>query len=104
MELGDKAKIVKYGHLIFFSKEPRHAEQVERFAKSFPIYKEGEDFYYFDIRPELVNEEVKIVNKVTSGGVSKYAVEFNTGNRISWLHGDQLEKIWKSWNENLEKD
>jgi hypothetical protein len=93
MEIGDKAKIVNYGHLIFLSKQPQHAEQVERFAAAFSIYKEGEDFYYFDLRPELVGEEVKIVNKVTSGNVNKYAVQFNTGTRISWLHDDQLEKI-----------
>jgi len=93
MQIGDRARIVNYGHLVFFSKDPRHAEQVERYTAYLPIYKEGESFYYFDIRSELVGEEVKIVNKVTSGGVSKYAVEFNTGNRISWLHDDQLEQI-----------
>ena len=93
MKIGDRIRIVNYGHIIFFSKEERHREDRERVARVFPLIEEGEDFYYYDMRPELIGEEGEIVNKTTSGGSSRYSVQFDSGNRISWFSEKQLEKI-----------
>jgi len=93
MEIGDRIKIVNYGHIILFSKQERHREDRERVAKSFPLIKETEDFYYYDMRPELIGTEGKIVNKMHSQGSNRYSVQFDDGNRISWFSDKQVEKL-----------
>jgi len=93
MEIGDRIRIVNYGHIIFFSKEERHREDRERFAKNFPLVSEDELFYHYDLRPELIGQEGEIVNKTRCGTSAKYSIMFDHGNRISWFSDKQLEKI-----------
>ena len=93
MEIGDRIRIVNYGHNLLFTKDEMRRQDRERFGKNFPIIGEDETFYYYDLRPELVGQEGEIVNKTRCGTSAKDSIMFDHGNRISWFSDKQLEKI-----------
>jgi hypothetical protein len=93
MEIGDRIRIVNYGHKLLFTKDEMRKQDRESFGKTFPIIGEDETFYYYDLRPELVGQEGEIVNKILHGTLVKYSILFDSGNRISWFSERQLEKI-----------
>lgn len=93
MEIGNRIKIVNYGHLIMFSKREEHRENRERIAKAFPLIGEDDIGYYYDMRPELVGREGVIVNKTITETSARYSIMFNDGNRISWFADKQVEAI-----------
>jgi hypothetical protein len=80
-KIGDKCKIVNYGHLIWQSKKSQ-----EPIDKKFPIIFEYESFVYFDIRPDLVGKEVIIIGISSSG--NRYSTDL-----FSWASEKQLELI-----------
>jgi len=93
MEVGDRIRIVNYGHKLLFSRDKNRNMDRERFAKNFPLIDEDDTFYYYDLRPELVGQEGEIANKIPHGMLTKYSVQFDSGNRVSWFSDNQLEKI-----------
>lgn len=76
IKIGDKVKIVNYGHLIWsFAEEP-----------NLKLYKKDHSFYYYDLRPEWVGKETVIIG--LSGDGKKYSTEL-----FSWADENQLELV-----------
>jgi len=93
MEIGDRVKIVNYGHMIMFSKNSKNNPYKDGIAKTFPLIFEDDTSLYYDIRPELIGREGNIVNKITDNHSGRYSVMFDDGNRMSWFSDRQIEKI-----------
>lgn len=92
IRIGDRCKIVKYGHCIWTKKEA-YKEMFEAGytgGKEKPdgIIKENETIYYHDIRPEFVGQEVIITNISETQGKYGYSTTL-----FSWADRQQLEKI-----------
>jgi len=92
MKIGDRVKIVNYGHMIMFSKNKANPYR-DSMAKTFPLIFEDDTSSYYDIRPELIGKEGIVVNKITDNHSGRYSVHFDDGNRMSWFSERQIEKI-----------
>lgn len=88
MEIGDKVKIVNYGHAIWISKDSTDY----KIFKDKIIY-DGGDICTMDIHPELVGQQGVIQNKYKQyDGSFLYALEGIRG-KSAWYEEQQLEKI-----------
>ncbi len=90
--VGDKVRIVNYGHLIW---ENKKAEEYKE-KTSFKIYSEDESLRYLDIHSEMVGKE-GIISNVHN---NQYSLHFDQNNqerglKTSWYHENQLELIDK---------
>ena len=79
-KIGDKCKIVKYGHLI------RENKKMEGQSLDLPTYYEDDMFRWVDIGPERIGKEV-IIAGISSDGKS-YSTDL-----FSWASVNQLELI-----------
>lgn len=84
---GDKVKIIKYGHLIWFFK---NIDQPS-FLSSAPVYSENDNVKWIDISPEMIGKEAIIGEVTITQGIPKYAL---LGvNKTAWYTEEQLELI-----------
>jgi hypothetical protein len=88
-KVGDRCKIVNYGHLIWSHKEVwKEAYKAGFTTKDKPdnIIAEDENIWYHDIGTELLGKEVIIIKAHKTQGIDEYAT-----NVVSWLNNEQLE-------------
>ena len=78
-KVGNKVKIVKYGHLIWESKNV----EVSMFKHEKP-YAEDDFGYWYDIHPELIGKTGMITGKSGNAGYSIDPLG-------DWFHKNQLE-------------
>ena len=121
-KVGDKVKVVKYGHLMWQNKE-NYQEISDEYAKigaklnneiskllfgedtilvdiesvkgkSEPdnIYLDGGDVWWVDLRPELVGQEGVVCKVINTQGRLQYAIDGIKG-KHAWYNREQLEKI-----------
>jgi len=85
--IGDKVRIVNYGHLIWqnknFNNEPMMA---------FPLYTEDENCWWLDMSPDLVGQIGIIQQATVTQGHSQYAIDGIKG-KHAWYDDEQLEMI-----------
>ena len=82
MEIGDKVKIIRYGHKMWFPKsQPR----------GIFLYEEQE-VVYCDVLPELIGKTGKITAKKINGE-TKYMVR-GVGSKSGWFLEEQLEEVF----------
>ena len=100
-KVGDRVRIVKYGHAIFQHKfqpdEHSNMVPVEPMDK-FPVIEEDEKIWWRDMLPELVGKTGTIYNVTTTQDNPDYAIELDkddsvSGNKSAWYHESQLELI-----------
>ncbi len=72
LKVGDKVRIVNYGHLIWSNEDG-----------------EGKAI---DIRPELVGRKATIIGVSINMNPPLYKVQTKDGNRIAWFSKNQLKK------------
>lgn len=76
--IGDKVKIINYGHFMWTSKEEWKAYYKAKIVfnkKPKHLIEEQKDLFLWDLRPELIGEK-GIVNKVsTTQNVPKYSIK-----------------------------
>lgn len=77
-KVGDKVEIVKYGHLIWESKQ-------SEYPMNFPMIFEDDNVRWLDIRPDLVGK-AGIVNDELDGQYSVYDIG-------AWFSEEQLKLI-----------
>ena len=79
MNVGDKVRIVNYGHLIW-----------SRDGMELPIHSTSNDgkIKWYDIRPDLVGEETVIIDITETQGKKKYGTSL-----FYWANKNQLEKL-----------
>lgn len=75
MKIGDKVRIINYGHLIWYKDE------------------KTDKIKWMDLYPELVGKEAKIVEKTKTQGVKYYGLKIKGEGYMSWFTKKQLEKI-----------
>lgn len=84
--IGDKVRIVEYGHLIW---ENKNFDQPKL---SFPVYVEDDAMRWLDMSPHLVGQE-GIIQKVTiTQGQPQYAID-GIPQKHAWYDEQQLEMI-----------
>ena len=89
--IGDKVKIVNYGHPIWENKKMRQPKL------SFPLISENEDIRWLDMSPDLIEQE-GIVEKVSmTQGMPHYAIDGIKG-KHSWYDEGQMEMVNKNPN------
>lgn len=87
--IGDKVKIVNYGHLIWENKEV-----YPKPSTSFPIYHETENVRWLDMSPHLVGR-MDLIEKVSVvQGTPKYSLNKNG----AWFAEENLELVNKNPN------
>lgn len=122
IKVGDRVRVIKYGHLMYKQKN-NYQEESDYFAKeqarinnemceilfgedtvlvdiesvkgkSEPdnIYLDGGDMWWIDLHPELVGQEGVIVNVTNTQGRLKYALDGVKG-KHAWYDRSQLDKI-----------
>lgn len=80
-KVGDKVKIVNYGHLMWSHKK-----------MSFPVVSEDGGIVWMDMSAELVGQE-GVVNKITiTQGNPEYGIDGIKG-KCAWYNENQLEKL-----------
>lgn len=85
-KVGDRVRIVKYGHLIWANKSNRTTfNAVKAMGKT---YKETKKVLYVDIRPEHIGKETVITKVITNRGKIYYGTEL-----FSYVGEGQLELI-----------
>ncbi len=85
-KIGDKVKIVNYGHLIW-----EHKDEPKERKLNFPLIMEDGNLMFLDMSPELIGKEGIIMQTTETQGKMKYAIE--GPNKYGWYNGDQLELI-----------
>lgn len=86
-KIGDRVKIIKFGHPFWVTKE-----ELKVFPTSRPPLYEDETRSWFDMSPEIVGKK-GVVSKVTvTQGVPKYTIEGIKG-KHAWYTENQMEKI-----------
>ncbi len=84
--IGDKVRIVKYGHPIWESKNTNEPKL------SYPVIAEDENLRYLDMSPGLVGQE-GLVDKVTiTQGIPQYAID-GIKDKHAWYNEEQMEMI-----------
>lgn len=93
-KVGDKVRVIKYGHLIWQNKP-------EEVRLGFKVYEETDSLVWYDMRPEKIGKEGVVVNVSITQGIPKYS----TDPLGAWLDEEQLEKvnIWYSFKEWLKR-
>lgn len=95
--IGDKVKIVNYGHLVWITKEAQKMYFEAGYSKNeIPqnLIFEEEGMYYYDLSPDLIGK-IDIIREITvTQGVPKYSLDKNG----SWYSEKQLELINKNPN------
>ena len=86
MEIGDKVKIVRYGHLIWESKTIPGARSEAK------AYWEDDKRAWIDMCPRMVGQKGTVFDKVKTQNGFQYSLAGVTG-KSSWYHEEQLEKI-----------
>jgi len=90
--IGDKVKIVNYGHPIWESKICPKQERLD-----FPVIYEDGAFRYLDMSPKLIGK-IGIIEKVdVVQGKPQYAIN-GIPEKHAWYSEDQLELISKNKN------
>lgn len=87
LQIGDKVRIIKYGHPIRWSKEAYHHISKSE-DKPGHIIEEGNYHYLLDKSPEMVGQE-GIICTILNGSYSLAGVE----GKQSWYNEEQLEKL-----------
>lgn len=84
MNVGQKVRVVKYGHLVWESKSGTTSD--------YTTYWENEKSRWIDVKSELVGRIGEISETVCLGGQNKYRIEaLDSGKQ--WYNEDQLELI-----------
>lgn len=82
-KIGDKVKIVKYGHLIW---EHKNAE----ICLSFPVYKEFDNYRILDMKQHLIGQ-IGIIDTINIvQGMPQYALSGING-KHAWYNEKQLK-------------
>lgn len=89
--IGDKVKIVKYGHLILESKNVDHPKL------SFPLIEEDENMRWLDMSPDLVGQEGLVSEVSITQGIPNYAIDGIKG-KHAWYDEEQMEMIIENKN------
>lgn len=88
-KIGDKVRIVRYGHLLWSSKN--HESPM---VTGFPVIFEDDTFTYHDMRPELLGKKMIVVEVSICQGKSGYVLDNEGGSdRMAWFSDQQLELI-----------
>ena len=86
--IGDKVKIVKYGSLIWRTKESNEITK--------NIVFEDDTFNYIDMQPDLVGKEAIVTKAEVTQGRAKYSLK--GVNKVAWYDEQQLEMISRNPN------
>lgn len=85
-KVGDRVKIIKYGHLFWLNKS------VTDISEETPVFFEDDDFLWFDMSPELVGK-IGYVSEVTiTQEISQYALD-GIKSKSAWYDEGQLRKL-----------
>ena len=84
--IGDKVKIVNYGHPIWVNKK------VEELKLSFPLIREDENVRILDMSPDLIGQEGIVSEVSMTQGIPNYAIEGIKG-KHAWYQEGQMEMI-----------
>lgn len=83
--LGDRVKVVNYGHKLWYSK----SNNTE--FPSWPILKEDDKAIIYDMNPEMIGKEGVVRISSETQGKPEYALEIQ--GKQAWYNEDQLELI-----------
>lgn len=91
-KIGDKVKIINYGHILWESKESykKHFE-AGRYKTERPknLISEDEDFFFIDIRPDILGQK-GVVDKVSE---DQGKISYSISGIGAWYSEKQMEKI-----------
>lgn len=85
--IGDKVKIINYGHLIWEHKDIPENQKSKR-----PTYYEEYFMRFIDINPELINQKGLIQEVSNTQNTPKYSISGIKG-KTSWYSEDQMKMI-----------
>lgn len=85
--IGNKVRIVKYGHLIWISNGP----SMDYFRPAWPPYQVGEDWNVYDIAKEKIGTEDIVKGYYSNNGPIRYSLEHS-----AWYNEEQLEMVEKN--------
>ncbi len=88
--IGDKVRIVNYGHPIWINKLADEYHFNDEGLSSLPTIDEDEQFKWKDLRPELVGVEGIVTG--LSSDKKQYSLDTNRG-AMAWFGEGQLELI-----------
>ncbi len=94
-KVGDKVRIVKYGHWFLIHKSEQALYYEAGFtSKQIPdnIIKETENTYWVDMRPELVGQIGTIRTISITQGITSYSLN-GIEDKVAWYNADQLEHV-----------
>lgn len=86
--IGNKVKIINYGHLIWQSKD---SQQLDLNLK-FPIIYEDDEDKYLDMTSSIVGKEGVITKISMTQGMPQYSIE-GIPEKVAWYDEQQLELI-----------
>lgn len=89
-KVGDRVRIVNYGHLIYVHPE---STMLELFTSK--PYSKSKEMVTFDLNPRIIGTEWIITEAKVIQGIDGYEIHNDT-NTIAWVHNNQLELINKS--------
>jgi len=84
-KIGDRCKIVKYGHLVWVSRKEYDLNKSYS-SLNLPIVMQDKDYLWIDLRPEYVGKEVVIT------GIGSNKQSYST-DLFSWAGNNQLQLI-----------
>jgi len=87
--IGDKIKIVKYGHPIWQNKHSGEPKM------KLPLIAEDENMWWFDLQSKLVGKVDIVCGMTTTQGVHRYSLQ----KYGSWYSEEQMEMV--SQNPNI---
>lgn len=88
LKIGDKVKVINYGHLIWYNTENIMWKQMENKPK---IYSQIGNIAYQDINPYIVGKE-GVISEISSHIPRMYSVD-GIEEKAAWYNEDQLEKL-----------
>ena len=86
LKTGDKVKIVRYGHLIWYYKS-QYPKEYTNHPKN--VISETDTIWWVDMRPDLVGKEDVVEQVTNTQGRAKYSLVKNR----AWYSDDNLELL-----------
>lgn len=85
--IGDKVKIINYGHLIWEDKDIPEIQKINK-----PTYYDDDFVRFIDIQPELINQKGLIDKVEITQNIPRYSISGIYG-KSAWYMEDQLKMI-----------
>ena len=86
IKIGDKVKIINYGHLLMIFKNSPEA------STSLPVYKENEKIKWVDMCSSIIGATGIVQKIIKTQGIPKYSLSGING-KTAWFMENQLKLI-----------